>query len=1013
MRPPLSDILPTTIVELYAKASDVDAPWSMRWRAMYTTPEHLLRVATLPLLAYRLTLPCRLSEDLPRLIVAFSAPTFSSWKRLSDELVNPTHDDFNWGPLTDYRSQLRNALKAIRSPLETRVPPDYSLRGTQYGQSTIGLFMAMRNFAAHSTSVPESTCQRDVSEFLGHLEAALDHFRFFDDYRFIANRTSLHGPIPPTEILASEAGVEIHTPNNDRIALSPFAVASGIPLRLEVFDGYQFSLRAGTGTDHVYYQTQAGRRPFAERAVHPLRAVLETNGLMPLPGLTYLTLDSFAQLARKVTEDNLTEMNAKYDRELYIERCVLSDALRSFATAPLPSQAPDKNALLLTGGPGSGKSALLAGLARDLLRHEHIGVLFIRGHKFAVDKDSVDVLYPTFLDLIGAQPGERDRVRHFHTFLDKLDHGAVTSNFRLIILLDAINEVPERPEAAYLEFLKFVTIASHYTWVRLIGTVRRDFLDRLRSDIEGANPDPLQDVCHLLFSPPPDTPASYRVNSQPLWVVPPTNTDERKAIYERFRERKLTDNTVPACATPWDELDGNVRDNILDRPLLIRLWMNAYDGRPGGNSHQASDVYIAYLDSLAQWNPALTQDVLPRLIDHMLRAGRFTIDKQDDDQQLSQDLAAAFKAGLFELHASIDGPAVYRVFHDRLAEALAARRLWQRLTHSATTSSPPRIAPQRLAAWNDYPRRSDSQLLFGGLELLIRRLIDNQDWGNVAVVLEHVDFQMPPQSSWLFHAGRQRLSIELRETLHPHLRDTGQRQMNLYQIALAYTRQCDYPKAAEHYDAARGLGGSQQMIAAIAMYTALNLMELARQESCKYSTPQGSRLGKAEQQLRIAETLAKNTTLEGNVYGHRAGLRRCQLEAAGCSPDRFPSSEKKEILGLYRKAITLNQRPELNDDRSTVYWLTQLGRAQFDFRKPAEAAVTLKKAQALCEKQGLDAKCKLDLHLRSGDIYSFQCLHEMAKDEFRQGLKLAMEIGDGVMEEMLEQRLRDMSPADF
>jgi hypothetical protein len=1003
MSPELSDLLPTTVVEIYDQARGSKGDVRNRWRALYVTPEHMLRVAVLPILVRVLTSNEPLSRQLRRILLAFSVPTFSTWKWLGDTLAGKSYDDFDWGVLGGYRSSLKNAMAAINGPLAIDLPSHYCPSGGERTQSFLGLFMAVRNFAAHSSFVSVSTCQRDLETFLPVLKSGLTHFRFFEHFRYCADGYDLHGPMPLRLKGRRRASVALRTATGEDFRISPYAFAAGTPRRLEVFDGYR--VQGDPVEREVAYQTRHGRKFRNTEAVGHLDKLFQDNSIVPLPGLKYLYLDSFAQFARRVTEDNLIEMKAQYDPDLFVERSELTAALKDFSNNTSTNEVTKPNAVLLTGAPGAGKSALLAWVARELLRDEVTGVLLIRGHKCVAGDGSQDILFQNLLELIGAQPDERKKCRSFPDFLIQLNANAADSKFRLVILFDAVNEVPNRPEAAYLEFLGLVTAASRYRWVRLIGTVREDFVDRFRSGLKGASPDPSHDIKHLLAAPPPGTPVQYRVEGRPWWMVPSASHEERKAIYERFRARKRVDQTIPACLTAWDDLDRSVRCDILDRPLLIRLWMTAYDDRAGGKAHRASDVYVEYLNSLSPRYPHLVRTVLPRVIDCMLRAGRAALSEQDANGQLADDLKAVTEAGLFEMQVPVSGPSVFRVFHDRLGEALAARRLRELLCLDSPEASGPEIDSRRLAHWDPLPRRSDNQLLFGGLELFIRRLMDVSDWRNVAKVLEHIDFQMPPASSWLFLAGRQKLSIELRETLHPHLDRDDHKQINLYQLGLAYTRDCDYDTAELKYEGAALLGGSQQMQAAIAMYRGVNFMGINRVSSGVKAVHLRGRLANAEKCLKKAMVNAEGTALEGNVYGHQASLMLRQVEAGGRCVSTIPRDEQAAIMQLYKKAIELNQQPDRTDGRSTVYWLTELGRAQLSFNQSASAERTFIRARELCESQGLDAKCHLDLHARLGELYYFMGKIQLAEQYFRTGLKLAMDIGDGEMEEMLEHKL--------
>ncbi len=998
---PRHDRLPTPVAELVERAHRGDEPVEARREAMLKVPECLLRVASLPLLAVCLRGPS-IHPEMAKLLSLFGFPTFSTWRWLAKVLKRGDLGT-DWGPLAGYREDFGRAYRLVNETTAV-ARPEYALGAAGKEAGLLDLFQGLRNHWAHSSGTSPALCRRDLDEYLPRLDAILDAFAFLGRYRFCSiagdgHQATLFRGVRPAEIdLADGAseGAALLTPDDRAVPLSPLVVP-GPDGALGWFDGYRLGRDGPDASDGLAYQTDLGRQYRSGPVAEGLRALFRAHNVLLLPGSKGLTLRRLNEYLSAVTGQNLKELDARYGRDLFVDRPALTGALRAFVEGERSEEAPV--ALLLTGPAGSGKSGLLVHLAQGLLRAPGggPGVLLMRGDKLTVEGDMPQILFSNLLMMLGA---DREEVRTFADLCERLEASrkGEDRDLRLVVVFDGVNEASDRPEKVFRELLDVIATARPYRWIRIVAAVRSDFLRRHRAGLEGAEKDPLHGLRDLLATPGPDAPEEIRGEGLPVWAVPTITEAERREIYERFRARRAEGTPgVPACLTPWDGLDPEIRGKILDRPLLIRLWMELYDGRPAGALHSVSDLYIAYLDALSASMPGLSRVALPRVVEHMLRVGRSALTDEDAGQIRASGpaggdaLSALVAAGLFEVRVPTTGPVRYGVFHERMAEALAARWLRESVGYPARPDGdrpPPAIDPAALRAWDAFPRHSLNPLLFGGLELFIRRLLDVKDWKNASRVLEHVDFQMPPGSSWLFLAGRQNLTIEFREALRDRLEDRSLRQQNLFQLGLGYIRAGRHEEAADALGLARSLGGSPQMRAAIAMYTGLCLVR------------EGD-LDRGEAELEAARGLAAGTRLEGNVHGHLASLRVRRLRASG--GDRPPPQDVQEVVeALYRRAIELNGRGTRPDRRCEVFWRKEWGETLLFLGRAGEAVDELEAAWTTCVASGLDAKCRLDLHLALGRSYRFEGRGNEADEQFRLGLALAAEIGDAELRQALE-----------
>ena len=997
--------LPSPVVELYAKAADEALPIKDRREAMLKAPEQLLRIACLPLLVTFLR-QRQHHDKLADVLANFAKPTYGIWKWLFDVLRGAA-SDMEWGPLGDYVTRLDQAAKAIKKLRATsRAEYAYGIPGHQV--PLLELFQGIRNHWAHSISISKDLLESDLRDFFPHLTTLLEEFAFLTEFRICSRLDDTHilehhGVRP--EVLevqhhpVPEDQVFLRTPQREWIRLSPFLLPA--PFGEEgvyLFDGYRLNPGRSDPNDAIVYQTNRGST-LLEPNASELRSLLEKHKVVLLRGLGEgITLANLGNFISGLTKRHLEEMQARYSEELFIDRPVLTGALHAFATESRSENSAV--AILLFGATGSGKSGLITNLARQLLRDRGScdGVLLIRGDRLTVDAGVSDVLFSNLLLTLGI---DRKKFGNIIQLLQEFDRGRGEGNqeFRLVFLFDGVNEVPTRPERVFQELLEFIAASRPYPWIRVVAAVRQEFLLSIRAGLSGVQKDFLHGVRHLFATPGPEVTTEF-CNGEgfPVWVVPSATPDERRSMYERYQAlNQVSPGACPACLTRWEDVDAEIRDKILDRPLLIRLWMELYNGKQASRLHRVSDLYIAYLDSLRDTMPDLTRRALPCIVEYMLQLGRSVLTEEDIIDQpgqaataVRQSLEALVQAGLFEVRVPYVGAMRYNVFHQRMAEALAARWLRESVAYPSGGFPPEqhrKLQHAELSNWDRFPCHSLNPLLIGGLELFVRHLLDLGDWTNAARVLEHVDFQMPPNSSWLFLAGRVGLSVEFREELDKHLSDQEMKQQNLYQLALGYIRLGRHGEADKALTEAEGLGGRGQMRAAIATYAGLLLIRCGELE-------------KGHQRLLESLALAKGTRIEGNVCGHLASSKIKMLRGSNPPPELID-----EVIGLYQLAVCLNTEGGRPDPRAEVYWRTELGRAHLTFNQTALAVDVLDDAWNRCIRAGLDTKCRLDLHHALGQAYRLEGWTNRAREELQAGLQLAIEMGDGELRQELEKEM--------
>ena len=157
------------------KEESSDSSFSLpdRWKSMYSSVEHLLRIAATPLMAF--SIGSGVSKGLAKALRLMRTPTFSSWESLCSKLVKEEYAVGEWP--AEYASELKEALKCARSNKIKCCPDQYAIgAGTNTEPNCLSLFRGIRNFGAHSSVIfDDEYYRRDLENYLPVFHLSLIH----------------------------------------------------------------------------------------------------------------------------------------------------------------------------------------------------------------------------------------------------------------------------------------------------------------------------------------------------------------------------------------------------------------------------------------------------------------------------------------------------------------------------------------------------------------------------------------------------------------------------------------------------------------------------------------------------------------------------------------------------------------------------------------------------------------------------------------------------------------------
>ncbi len=742
------DELPYPVASPYAIVGQADEPAETRRWALCFTAYQLLRTVCLPLVAQYLGHDPAAATEVSRssarslntAIAAIRTPFFSDWiallfalKRHLPKLgIEPAFP------------ALAASVEAVRRPEERPV----SLRG-RTRLDPLHAILALRNETAHGGIVDRAEAARHLEHYLPVLHEALGAFDWLADHRLEvltddptllstgeAEVRTLRGATltPPAMVELDDARIDaferssaiITSPDGERaVPLHPLLRSIDDQEAIYLYDGH--SGRRATRSDGdderaivIYLGVRHTRRDAS--ASDDLRALLEAHEIDFFLDRSATAPWTIAESAQDASRRTLQFVASKYRPECYVPFESLEATVGRFL-----DDIPDRerwpktpigplfvNGMILAGEAGSGKTAFLARLVDRLLEPPEDApgeessnlVLFLRGDGIQPRPDGVSL----FLDvaerlgiatsgagLKAGKSGGRGSASGFSSFRELIDHlharaGAdQVAGRRMIIVLDALNEAPF-PELCLREAVEMVCAAASVPWLKIILSVRQEWLDVWSSKLAASEQSILERARPYVDA---ETAAGVRDAAPaglPVRRLERFGAGHAEAVYGKYQFAASSEVTPPirACTTPWAQLDEPTR-TLLTNPLHLYLFMQAFDARPASGVVGAPDLFRSYVEATIRERPGI-EGAIDAVIDHLLEdVARPTADLDDDDvnrirrrfeeghtagqvRLLLSPLEALACEGWISKRTSDDGGG-YRFTYQRVAEFLVYRRL--------------------------------------------------------------------------------------------------------------------------------------------------------------------------------------------------------------------------------------------------------------------------------------------------------------------------------------------------
>ena len=576
-------------------------------------------------------------------IAGLRSPMFSNWVTAARTLPR------QWSALklSPPFPGLAETLKAL--PSVVRSIPDSS--GTTK-LPPLEAIVALRNSIAHGGIPDQDQAQRHLDEYLPVLHEVLTAFDFLADCQLLvcddAERAkqglpvmvrTLRGVAPPNaaevelsaalEVAFAESVAVLITPAGTPVPLDPLLRPLPHDEPLYLYDGHygiRVTAKAETVNRYVYYLGVRDRRsgtPECQAAADRLGDLLKARNIsydLPKERVHPWTI---VEAALDYSRRTLTDLlGTKYFPECYEPFPKLDDHLDRFLSVPDRQEWKDttrprfRNGLLLLGTAGSGKTALLARRVEQLLARPDASpdapadpdadrgnpnvVLFLRGNGIALRLDGVSI-YRDVAEKLGVSVGDKG-IGSFDELFAHLHKGFVSDQVkgrRLVLVFDALNEAPFA-EQVTREALQLVSLAARYPWCKVIVSTRDEWLAILPEKMSANEADPRAEARDHLYDPDPARANEGR--RLPALMLDPLAADHAERIYRKHQaQTRVADPdagryAVPACATGWEELPGEVR-KLLTNPLYLYLFQRAFAGRPVGDVAGVPELYAAYVES--------------------------------------------------------------------------------------------------------------------------------------------------------------------------------------------------------------------------------------------------------------------------------------------------------------------------------------------------------------------------------------------------------------------------------
>jgi len=681
-RPRISDRFPYPVALPYSLIFDESlSPPERRW-ALCFTQYQAVRTIVLPLVSQYLREPIdatagKAVKTVNERVAALRSPMFSDWVTALRTLP----DRWPALKLAPPFTQLVSALNALKGANAERSVTDSSGRKVL---DPLEAIVALRNATAHGGIPDHALAVRHLEEYVPVLHAVLDAFDFLADCALlvcdeperatqglsVAVRTLRGTAVPepeeqdPSPELAEafgESSAVLITPEGKAVPLDPLLRPLPHDEPLYLYDGHygiRVTAKAEAVNRYVYYLGVRDKRsgtPECQAAAERLRELLAARNIsydLPKEKVHPWTI---AEAALDYSRRTLTDLlGTKYFPECYEPFPKLDDHLDRFLSVPDRQEWKDttrprfRNGLLLLGTAGSGKTALLARRVEQLLARPDTSpdapadpdadrgnpnvVLFLRGNGIALRLDGVSI-YRDVAEKLGVSVGDKG-IGSFDELFAHLHKGFVSDQVkgrRLVLVFDALNEAPFA-EQVTREALQLVSLAARYPWCKVIVSTRDEWLAILPEKMSANEADPRAEARDHLYDPDPNRPNEGR--RLPALMLEPLAADHAERIYRKHQaQARVADPdagryAVPACATAWEKLPGEVR-KLLTNPLYLYLFQRAFAGRPVGDVAGVPELYAAYVESAYA---RIIGPAVRAVVEHLCAdPERATADLTDDD----------------------------------------------------------------------------------------------------------------------------------------------------------------------------------------------------------------------------------------------------------------------------------------------------------------------------------------------------------------------------------------------
>lgn len=646
----LLDQMPFPIAAAYQRLMEEQASPQTRREALHFTAYQLVRTVGLTLIGQYLTqgLPRdaspRARQNLNQAIAKVRFLTFGDWL----EVLNALHQ-YGEELQLNFFPEFGEAMAKMEAR-RVAIPPEYALQPEGRWQELTWLeaLLALRQSVDQPGMNSEEACQEAIRLFCPFLDTLLIAFAFLREYELLALRSSLDEdtlrvqllrgtrPLPPQKrevddryyVMFEFSPLLMRSPDDRVQALFPLFQGVSEPgyrghfLRDDpLLSRWRLESLAATTEPPAEVEPESAKEPlpFAPDLGDRIRQILELRQIpwhLRREEVAPSTLVEGLQEYSRLTLEELTGI--RYRPDYHLDRPALSRPLWEFvAGAPTPYRA-----LLLTGRAGVGKTALLCDLERRLLLEgeKHL-VLFVRGDALTSEVNGINPILWGPLQRIGLNPGDFTHPAQFFAHLEAKRQQEKLTDRRLVVILDGLNEAPA-PERLLQQMLEMVSEARHYDWVRIVLSMREEFLEVWQARRGGTEANPFY-LLHPLFVSPPGA-SQEQPESFPFWVVPPLTQEEAQTLYQRYQKEQAEGKPVYACRTPWEQIPPLIREDFLTIPLYLDLWMRAFDGREAPPLSGLGALFELYLSDLRSRFPRFWENA-EILLDYLLAHGKMEL----------------------------------------------------------------------------------------------------------------------------------------------------------------------------------------------------------------------------------------------------------------------------------------------------------------------------------------------------------------------------------------------------